>query len=482
MKIEICPELYCLGKLLRDEGATAYLVGGAVRDIVFDLCDPKDYDVEVHGISKENLQLFLEENGDVKETGKRFGVFKFRPSWAPDNEYDVAVPRLENKTGVGHRGVDVEHPENISLLDAAIRRDFTMNSMYANLLTGDVIDLFGGARDFQNVILAETSAVKFSEDPVRPLRAAMFCARYLLYVSQSLVHAMRGCIAEFPSVSKEEVWNYWKKILSSEFPGAGLDVLHLAGFIEKFYPELFAMIGCVQDECRHPEGDVFQHTMKTMNAMAMILGLDDRQATDDDIVMMLAAMLHDVAKPKCTKVAPSQFCPEEDIVTSHGHDDCRTEVESMLRRIGAPESMFDKVVALCENHMFTVHAGETPTTRAVRRLARKLGSVGLSVNMLACLIDADMSGRDLGFDGSRSRGLRSVAGKCNATLSAPKPILQGRHLIERGLQPGKQFSVILKKALEAQDDGAFMDFAGAQEWLSNELGVDDSSPEFEKEW
>lgn len=168
-------------EFLNNNGFNPVIVGGAVRDaIVGD--KPKDIDIEVYGITVENLESILSNYGKVDAVGKSFGVLKFIPYDANgklvelEEPFDFSVPRRENKVGLGYKGFEIELSDDISIEEAATRRDFTWNSMGYNPITNTLYDYYGGINDLAEGIIRHTSP-KFAEDPLRILRAMQFQAR-----------------------------------------------------------------------------------------------------------------------------------------------------------------------------------------------------------------------------------------------------------------------------------------------------------------
>src|SRR5438105_4486640 len=163
---------------LRQAGFQAVVVGGSVRDALLGL-HPKDFDIEVYGISYDHLAAFLKTRGRVDLVGKSFGVVKFT---GPGEEtWDFSVPRRDSKTGRHHRDFRAQFDETITPREAASRRDFTINAMSYDPITGEIWDFFGGQVDLNHHILRATSDA-FSEDPLRVLRGMQFACRFNLTV------------------------------------------------------------------------------------------------------------------------------------------------------------------------------------------------------------------------------------------------------------------------------------------------------------
>lgn len=227
------------------------------------------------------------------------------------------------------------------------------------------------------------------------------------------------------------------------------------------YPELSDLVGCEQDKSHHPEGEAFTHTLLAIDAMTVIC---DREVItgEDKVVLVLAALLHDVGKP-----STSEFNEEKGRITSYGHDTAGVPIaERFLKSIGAPQGIIDRVLPLVACHMRHVnfHTGGKVVKRHARRLANDLQPA--TVKEWALVVEADANGRTPrqgGLPESAKEMLR-LARELEIEDAAPKPILMGRHLIDLGMTPGPQFGGILREAYEAQLDGAFEDLAGAIRW------------------
>jgi tRNA nucleotidyltransferase (CCA-adding enzyme) len=437
------------------ELARAYLAGGCVRDALLG-CAPKDFDVEVYGVSYEQLVAALSKWGKTDLVGRSFGVVKL--SLRDGAEYDFSLARRDSKTAAGHKGFAIEFEPELSLQEATARRDYTINSLLFDPRTDEVIDLHGGRADLERKILRHTS-VAFVEDPLRVLRGFQFAARFELKAAPEtieLCRSMKGTLAELP---KERVWHEWLKwATKSVRPSLGIAFLRNCEWLEH-YPEIFAMIGTPQDPRWHPEGDAFVHTCHCLDAMAR---LPEWERADEETkaALMFAILTHDFGKATTTVVTA-------DAITSAGHEAASVPLtEAFLERIGAPLYLRERVAPLVLNHMFHT---ETVTDKSVRRLARRLAPE--SVESLAILMTADAMGRPPrpAMVPQIVLSLRAKAAELDVQARAPKPILLGRHLIEHGMKAGREFGPILDAAFEAQLDGAFHDEDGARAWLRNYL-------------
>src|SRR5579884_4134012 len=232
---------------LNAAGYRPLLVGGAVRDALLGL-QPKDFDIEVYGVSYDKLVSFLSGYGHVDLVGKSFGVGKLLG-------YDFSIPRRESKTGTHHRDFATTFDESITPREAASRRDFTINAIAYDPIRGEILDFFDGQADLQNRILRATSPA-FTEDPLRVLRGMQFACRFDLSVDPATAEMCRSIADSYGTLARERVADeFMKWAIKSEHPGRIGGYLAVTGWIVHF-PEIAALSGVPQDPVWHPEGDV----------------------------------------------------------------------------------------------------------------------------------------------------------------------------------------------------------------------------------
>ena len=238
------------------------VVGGAVRDALLGL-EPKDFDVEVYGISYDRLADFLSRYGRVDLVGKSFGVVKL--SAVDSMSVDFSIPRRESKTGPHHRGFLATFDESITPREAASRRDFTINAIAYDPIRGEVSRFFGGREDLKNRVLRATSAA-FSEDPLRVLRGMQFACRFDLTLDPATAEVCRSIVAEYATLARERIAEEFMKWAGKRGrPGRIAEYLTATGWMVHF-PEIGALAGVPQDPGWHPEGDVGTHTMLVVDA------------------------------------------------------------------------------------------------------------------------------------------------------------------------------------------------------------------------
>ena len=433
----------------------AYLAGGCVRDSFLGL-PQKDFDIEVFGITYERLEKALKRWGRVDLVGRSFGVAKL--TTASGEQYDFSLARRDSKVAAGHKGFSITFDPDITPKEAAARRDYTINALMYSPRKGALLDYYGGIADLKQRILRHTSTA-FSEDPLRVLRGMQFAARFDLTTATETLKLCRQIKDNFYELAVERVREEWLKWAAKcQVPSRGLQFLRDTGWSEHF-PEVQALMGVPQDPEWHPEGDVFTHTCLCCDAMAR---LPAWQKLDEPsrITYMLAILAHDFAKPQTTSRA---LRDGKWRIVSPGHEEAGGPVaESFMERISISHAVRERVVPLVTNHLAHLNA---VTDRGVRRLAKRLEPE--TIEGLCLVIEADHSGRPPKPPGlpQGAKELLSKAAEMELQAAAPKPILQGRDLITRGMSPGKEFGQILEAAFEAQLEGKFSDHEGALKWL-----------------
>ena len=442
-------EVRQVAELVRAAGGRALLVGGCVRDRLLGL-SPKDFDVECFGISAPDLQAALGRRFDLDFVGASFGVLKLKRL-----DIDVALPRRETKLGLGHRAFEMEHDPTLTLEEASARRDFTVNAIYLDPLTDEVLDPWNGRADLDRRILRHVSP-HFSEDPLRVLRGMQFVARFGLEPAPETIAVCRGMTPE--GLAAERLMEEWAKLLVKGVKiSKGLGFLRAVGWT-KYYPELERLIGCEQDPQWHPEGDVWNHTLCCLDAFAR--ERDERRETEDEnLVVGLAVLCHDFGKPACTR-----YDPVKRRIRSLGHDEAGVEPTlAFLRRLTNEERLLKEVPPLVRLHMrpFAMWKDRSSDS-AIRRLAAKVVRIDRLIRVAA----ADDAGRPpFPSEPEPLKWLAAQAERLRVADSAPKPLVQGRDLIAFGMKPGPEFGKILKAAYEAQLDGKFTDHEGGIKYV-----------------
>ncbi len=439
-----------VAQLIRAAGGRALLVGGCVRDGLLGL-ESKDVDMEVYGLDARAVEACLRPSFALDTVGRTFGVFILKGL-----NIDLALPRRESKTGPKHTDFKVEGDPGMSPEEAASRRDFTVNAISCDPLSGEWIDPCEGRADLRARRLRHVSPA-FIEDPLRVLRGMQFIARFDWVAEPSTIALCARLNPEH--LPAERLWEEWKKLLlKGQRISAGLEFLKACEWLQ-YFPELEALVDCPQDPEWHPEGDVWTHTGHCLNAYA-------GQRTGDeweDLIVGLAVLCHDFGKPETT------FVDTDGRIRSPRHDILGLPpTERFLQRLTRQKKIFEEVLPLVEHHMRPLalyRDGAGPS--AIRRLAARVQRI----DRLVRVAYADKCGRPpIPLDDfPEGEWLLESTRKLEIEAKAPRPLMLGRHLMELGAKPGRQFGEILDEAYEAQLDGTFTDVDGGLKFLRQKL-------------
>lgn len=413
---------------IEQAGGRAFLIGGFVRDTFLNL-QSKDIDVEVYNISPEMLESILSKYGNVTYCGQSFGVFKL-------GNYDFSLPRREKKNGEGHTGFDISIDPFMSIEEATIRRDLTINSMLMNPLTGEVLDPFNGMQDIKEGIIRHINDATFAEDPLRVMRVAQFSARFNFDIHDTTKALCVKLLPELKTLSRERFMIEIEKILmKAEKPSIAFNFMLDIGLLESLFPELAILKTIEQGEKHHPEGDAFEHTM---------LALDSIPIKDRRLDLMFAILVHDLGKAVVESVTEENGA----VVHFHGHAEEGEEVARVfMSRLTNETALTETVVSLVKYHMRPYDLKKNLNKAQLRRLALKV-----NIDDLMILHLADLSGRGTKKDTSHIDRIITVWEEVKNEIH---PIIKGRHLIEMGLTPSKDFGRILKEIFNHQLDGEF---------------------------
>jgi putative nucleotidyltransferase with HDIG domain len=348
-----------------------YAVGGRVRDEFRERIEgrsfaPKDLDYVVSGLELALLIRRLNALGHVDVVGASFAVLKFRHS---AGEADIALPRRERSTGAGHKDFIVESGPAVPIEDDLGRRDFRMNMIARRLSDDAIVDPHGGVADIEARRIDIVTDQTFVEDPLRLLRAAQFAARFAFTISARARAAMRAAAGRVTTVSPERIGDELSKLLGlAAVPSIGLEALRDTGILGELWPELLEGVGVDQNEWH--AYDVYRHNLVTLDA-----------TPPGDIIVRLAALLHDVGKPR-TKDGP-HFYRHEQV----GAD----LVPAMLGRLRLPTIVVETVSHLVRQHMFAADPDLAP--KGIRRFIQRIKPDNLE--RLFALRAADIVGSGL---------------------------------------------------------------------------------------
>ena len=406
------------------KGGRAYYVGGFVRDALLHI-ENKDIDIEIHGISPAALEEILDSLGQRMEIGESFGVFGLK-GW----DLDIAMPRRETARGLGHKDFDICVNPFIGTEAAARRRDFTVNALMQDVLTGEVVDHFGGRADLESRMLRHVCDSSFPEDPLRVLRGAQFAARFGFTAAEETVRLCKTM--DLRHLPRERIEGELKKaLLKSQRPSVFFEVLRQMEQLDVWFPELKALIGVPQNPRYHAEGDVWTHTMMVLDEAAKL-----RHRTENPYAFMLSALAHDFGKALCTAEING-------VVHAYEHEKAGlVPVEAFVKRITSEVRLLRYVLNMTELHM-------KPNT-AVRvgsalKVTNRMFDASVDPEGLVCIALADDRGRICAEPAADTEPFLLERLKYFRELMA-QPYVMGRDLIEAGLTPGEDFTEILEYA------------------------------------
>ena len=364
-----------ISELSDETQINAFLVGGCVRDLMLNpLAESIDVDIMVEGDGID----FAEKLARKINVPKIVPFKKFATAKIPFKEYEIEVAsaRLE-KYDESSRSPSEVVMSNIE--DDLLRRDFTINAMAVSLNKenfGEFFDPFNGMEDLSNKILRTPldSDTTFSDDPLRMMRAAYFASKLSLDIDPSCLESIKNNAERITIVSQERKTNELLKILGTKKPSIGLNILQEAGLMKFVFPEIAVMYGLDQSNEYHHK-DIFYHTLEVVDNAAKL---------SDKLDLRLAALVHDIAKPKTRRLSKSKG------YTFYGHDDVGAR---MLKGISShmkfSNSTRDYIAKLTALHLRPISlAKKDVTDSAIRRL---IVDAGEEIDDLMKLCRADIT-------------------------------------------------------------------------------------------
>jgi poly(A) polymerase len=356
--------------------------------------------------------------------------------------------------------VDGRRPEGVSFSDPptdASRRDFTVNGLFEDPFTGEVLDYVGGRADLRARVLRAIGdpAARFAEDHLRLLRAVRFATSLRFAIEPRTLAAVARLAPLVATVSAERTRDETRKILRHG-RGRGLRLLRETGLLRVVLPEVEAMAGVGQPPPFHPEGDVFVHTCLVLDRVDLA-GRDEAEAD----ALLFSALLHDVGKPATRTVDP------DGRIRFNGHDALGAEMaRAVLERLRFPRETVDRVAGITERHMAFPNL---PKMRPAK-LRRFLGQEDFALHLAVHRADCGASHGDL-----------SLARFCEERLASyrdepvlPPPLVRGGDLLAAGYRPGPRMGEILEWVRERQLDGDLTDPGEAVRLVRETFPPDDS--------
>ncbi len=398
---------------LEQNNHKSYLVGGAVRDLL--LCkQPKDYDITTSALPEQVKSIF----SHVVLTGEKHGTVTIVTGGG-----DVEVTTMR-KDGVYK---DNRHPESVKFTDNIVkdlsRRDFTINAMAYN---NKLIDPFGGAKALRagEIIAVNNPDERFQEDALRMIRAIRFASQLCFIINAETFDAIKRNKDLICNISAERIRDELCKIIISDCPSMGIKLLHTSGLLEIILPEISNMVGF--DQCNpYHNKNVFDHTLLVM------------ENTSNDLISRLAALLHDVGKPKTFSL------DEDEVGHFYKHHMVGADMtKDILHRLRFDTKTIDTVCLLVKEHMIR----EVPN---VKRFINRVSVENLDklfelqiADIRACAPPHDIS------------HILNTQKEVEKILTEKQPLtvkdlkIDGYDLIAMGMQPGKQMGKMLNDLLE----------------------------------
>lgn len=435
---------------LRLEGFQAYLVGGCVRDLLLDR-EPKDYDVATSATPDQVVGIFPE----TYAVGPQFGVVLVP---VPDGE----AGSVESEESAKSRTIEVatfrsdigysdgRHPDEVRFShdprEDVVRRDFTINGMLLDPLSGEVLDFVGGRKDLDAKIICTIGEPeqRFAEDKLRMLRAVRFAARFEYAIDTATFAAISKLAPEIKSVSHERVRDELTRMLTEGHGRLAFLLLDECGLLKEVLPEISAMKGVVQPPEFHPEGDVFAHTLLLLENLP------------DPCPLTLAwgALLHDVGKPPTFRVAER--------IRFDDHVNVGVKMaEEICRRLRFSSDDTEQILALVDNHMRFGHAMRMSESTLKKFLRMPAFDEHLALHRADCLA----SHRNL----STYEFIQQKRAEIPPATMRPAPLVTGDDLIAAGHVPGPKFREILSAVEDAQLEGRLPSRDAALDFVRREF-------------
>ncbi|HUK82280.1 MAG TPA: CCA tRNA nucleotidyltransferase [Verrucomicrobiae bacterium] len=402
---------------LRDAGRVAYFAGGSVRDLVRGV-EPHDIDIATSATPGQVQVLFPK----TVPVGAQFGVVLVLEN---GHQFEVATFRSDEAYSDGRRPdvVRFGSPEA-----DALRRDFTINGLFYDPISEEIIDFVGGRADIERRIVRTIGEPRqrFGEDKLRLLRCIRFASNLGFEIEENTFAAVNEMATQITDVSAERIREELTKIFTRARAGRGLELLDTSGLLQEILPEVAAMKGVEQPSEFHPEGDVFAHTKLMLDTLP----------PNPSVVLTFAVLLHDVGKPPT-------FVRATDRIRFNEHDRVGAEMtEKILRRLRFPNEQIEKIVVCVAEHMRFQHVQQMRPAKLKRILARETFPDELELHRLDC----ESSHRNL----ENYQFLKAKAVELPPGVVKPRPLLTGHDLLALGLKPGPKVGQILREAEELQ--------------------------------
>ena len=433
-------EAEAIAKRLSEKGHQALFAGGCVRDRLLGET-PKDYDI-VTSAKPEEVQTLFPRTDAI---GAHFGVILVKEAGF---HFEIATFRHDGSYK------DNRRPESVTFTNAeedAKRRDFTINGLFEDPVTGELIDYVGGQADLKARCLRAIGEPqqRFQEDALRLLRAIRFAVRTGFTIEPATWAALQAHAPSLKEIAIERIREEFSRILILPDRKRGMELLQESGLLEVFLPEALALIGCEQPPQWHPEGDVWTHTLIALDLLGK----------DAPLELCLGMLLHDIGKP------PTYSWDEEDQrIRFSGHDAVGAEMTTeILTRLRYPNETIEQATEMVARHMQFMNVKDMRTAKLKRFMTRATFQNEMRLHQADCM---SSNGFTDNYD-----FLREKEEEFAKEPIIPAPLITGKDLIEAGLKPGPGFKEILTEFETRQLEGTLKTRAEALELLPELLKV-----------
>ena len=434
--IKIPDILKKMNEIFVQHGYKAYLVGGAVRDMLMGK-EPHDWDVTTDATPEQVMSIFRK----VIPTGIAHGTVTVH---FMKNEIEVTTFRTESDYSDGRHPDKVEYTGNIE--EDLSRRDFTINAIASYLGDGTITDPFHGRDDIKRKVIRTVGnpLERFSEDGLRPVRAVRFSAQLGFEIERETLKAISEpeILKKTSGISLERFRDEFLKLMKAEKPSAGLKLMEESGILDIFIPEFKKCRGCIQGDFRgYHQFDVLDH---------LFYACDGAPASKQNV--RLAALFHDIGKPDVKRVIPT---PQGDQFTFYNHEAKSQQItKEILFRLKFSNAEIANICHLVVNHMFNYT--QDWTDAAVRRFLAKIQAENLEDLYDLRLADIyGMNNAPVRGQDSRTIALLnelkdriSKETEKNSVLSLKQLAVNGKDLMKNGISAGKDLGFVLNQLLE----------------------------------
>lgn len=413
-----------IAEAVAKEGGRTFFVGGLVRDKILGK-ENKDVDIEIHNITPETLRSILERLGNVQTIGESFGILNLKGF-----EIDIAQPRSEKATGRGHRDFEVFVDPFIGFENACKRRDFTINALMEDVLTGEVLDFFGGLEDLKNGVIRHVNDETFAEDSLRVLRACQFSSRFGFTIAPETIELSRKM--DISTLARERIWGELQKaLLKGKKPSIFFEELRKMNQLSVWFPEVEVLQNVEQNIQFHPEGNVWNHTMMVLDVATIL-----KAQSSNPEAFMLTALCHDFGKIVATKEV-------DGVLRALQHETLGLPIiEKFLDRVVNEVKIKKFVLNMTELHM---SPNQCFANKSKFKTTNRLFDSSVCPRDLVLFAEADHMGRLNPSDFTEIKTWLLDRVEHFEELQK-KPEVQGRDLVQAGLKPGPHFTEALKLA------------------------------------